>query len=115
MRGGCGERPGQLGEQDLARRQGGEPGDAVGVDRPVAQDGAGDADDAVVRPDGIDDSLRGRRLIGAEGDGRGTDEERRERLAGGVSCGGDPHQPVLHDPVASRPACAGRGGSRRSP
>ena len=42
--GAC-DAAGQLGQQDLARRQRGEPRDAVGVDRPVAEDGAGDPDD----------------------------------------------------------------------
>ena len=89
---------GQLGQQDLARRQGRQPGDVVGTDRPVAEHAAGDPDDPCVRPGGVEDRLRGARLVGPERDGGRSDEQRAQRLADRI-LGGDPHQPVLDDAV----------------
>ena len=69
----------------------------VGADRPVAEDGARDRDDAV-RPRRVDDRLRGRRLVVAERDRGRAGEQRAERVADRV-LGGDPHEPVLDDAV----------------
>ena len=90
--------PASFAEQDLARRQAGQRLDAVGVDRAVAQDAAGDRHD-LVRPGCVDHRLGRGGLVVAEGDRRRTDEQRAERLADRV-LGGDPHQAVLHDAVA---------------
>ena len=89
---------GQLGQQDLARRQRGEPRDVVGPDRLVAEDGAGDPDDLVVGPGGVEHRLGGAGLVIPERDRGRTDEQRAEGLADRVA-GGDPQQPVLDDAV----------------
>ena len=82
---------------DLARRQAGQRPDAVGVDRSIAEDGAGDRHH-LVRAGRIDDGLRGRRLVVAEGDRRRTGQERREGLPDRV-LGGDAQEAVLDDAV----------------
>ena len=89
---------GQLGQQDLARRQRREPGDVVGADRPVAEDAAGDPDDPGIRTGGVEDGLGGPGLVVAERDRGRSDQQRPERLADRV-VGGDPHQPVLDDAI----------------
>ena len=68
---------GQLGQQDLARRQGGEPRHVVGADRLVAEDGAGDPDDRAVRSGGVEDRLGGAGLVVPE-----RDRGRADRAAG---------------------------------
>ena len=109
MRSGAANRPasvthrglhptGQLGQQDLARRERGEPRDVVRADRLVAEDGAGDPDDLVVGPGGVEHRLGGAGLVIPERDRGRTDEQRAEGLADRVA-GGDPQQPVLDDAV----------------
>jgi hypothetical protein len=85
-----------LGEEDLARRECREPADAVRVDRPRPQHAARDLHD-LERASGVQDGLGGRRLVGAEGDGRRSGEERRQGLGRGVVLRGDAHQAVLDD------------------